>query len=155
MIEQGLHEFTTCIPTSTVCVFAYISDLFDVHYELCTVASNWKDVGLALRLHPDTLNEIEADCRDVKSCLREALAQWLKKAYNTKKFGPPSWKLLVAAVVHPAGGNNRALAEQIAGKYNGIHSLIITCVYRVHMCHHAFPPLPVNLQKASNNRLVL
>ena len=122
------------------------SDLFDVHCELLNVASQWKALGLALRLDPDTLDTVEADCRDVSSCLRKALTLWLKKAYNTKKFGPPSWKLLVAAVAHPAGGNNRALAEQIAGKYNGIHSLIITCVYRVHMCHHAFPPLPVNLQ---------
>ena len=104
----------------SICTFfTDINDLFDVHYELRSVASNWKDVGLALRLHPDSLNDIEADCRDVKSCLRETLATWLKQTYDTKRFGPPSWKLLVAAVSHPGGGNNPALAQQIAENHNG------------------------------------
>ena len=85
-------------------------------------------MGLALRLYPDTLNEIEADCRDVKSCLQEVLAKWLKKAYDTTRFGPPSWELLVAAVAHPAGGNNRALAEQIANKHNG--KCIVYCAVK-------------------------
>ena len=84
------------------------------------MASHWKDVGLALRLHPDTLNDIEADCRDVKSCLRETLATWLKQAYDTDRFGLPSWKLLVSAVSHPGGGNNPALAQQIAENHNGM-----------------------------------
>ena len=53
----------------------------------------------------------------MKSRLNEILTEWLKKAYNTTRFGLPSWKL--AAVAHPAGGNDRALAERIAGKYNG------------------------------------
>ena len=112
----------------TLYLLSDISDLFDVHYELRSVASNWKDVGLALRLDPDTLNDIEADCRDVKSCLREVLAKWLKKSYNTTRYGPPSWELLVAAVTHPAGGNNRALAEQIAEKHNG--KCIVYCAVK-------------------------
>ena len=28
-------------------------------------------------------------------------------------------RMLVAAVAHPSGGNNNALAQQIASKYNG------------------------------------
>lgn len=51
--------------------------------------------------------------------LEDVLAEWLQKAYNTTRFGDPSWELLVAAVAHPAGGSDRALAERIAGKYNG------------------------------------
>ena len=96
-----------------------IDDLFDVHCELLNAAHNWKSIGKALRLHPDLLSRIEADQPDVKSRLNEILTEWLKKAYNTTRFGLPSWKLLVAAVAHPAGGNDRALAERIAGKYNG------------------------------------
>ena len=92
------------------------------------MASRWKDVGLALRLDPDTLDTIEADCKHVTGCLREALTLWLKKAYNTKRFGPPSWKLLVAAVAHPAGGNHRALAEEIADKYKGKSTCVSTCI---------------------------
>ncbi|CAI8007272.1 hypothetical protein GBAR_LOCUS5125 [Geodia barretti] len=96
----------------------YINDLFEVHSELCNVAAEWKGLGLALRLHPGTLDTIEADCRDVQSRLREVLTQWLKKAYDTRRFGAPSWQLLVAAVAHPAGGNNPALALTIAHNHN-------------------------------------
>ena len=51
--------------------------------------------------------------------MSDVLAEWLKKAYNTVRFGDPSWKLLVEAVAHPAGGNDCAVAEKIAKKYNG------------------------------------
>jgi hypothetical protein len=95
-----------------------IHDLFDVQYELSNVAHRWNDVGLALRLNPDTLKTVEAQYRDPKSCLREVLTEWLKKSYDTNRFGQPSWRLLVRAVAHPAGGNNRALAEQIAARHN-------------------------------------
>ena len=37
-----------------------------------------------------------------------------------KQFGEPSWKLLVKAVSDQTGGNDRALAEKIAQKHQGI-----------------------------------
>ena len=74
---------------------------------------------MALRLHPDLLNRIEANTTSVESRLEKVLTEWLQKAYDTTRFGQPSWQLLVAAVAHPAGGNNHALAEQIAGRHNG------------------------------------
>ena len=83
------------------------------------MAHNWKGVGEALRLNPALLKTIQADHPDVRSRLDEVLTEWLNKAYDTYRFGLPSWKLLVAAVAHPVGGNDRALAERIAGKYNG------------------------------------
>ena len=84
------------------------------------MAHKWKALGLALRLHPDTLSRIEADRRiyGVESCLEETLSEWLKESYDSARHGQPSWQLLVPAVANPAGGNNRALAEQIARKYN-------------------------------------
>ena len=93
---------------------ADINDLFDVHYELLNVAHNWRGVGRALRLHPDLLNRIGADHR-----LEGVLTEWLKREYDTTRFGLPSWQLLVAAVAHPAGGKDHALAGQIAGRHNG------------------------------------
>ena len=45
------------------------------------------------------------------------LTQWLKRNYNVKKFGEPSWQRLVEAVGDPAGGTNPALANQIAEKH--------------------------------------
>ena len=90
------------------------------------MAHNWRGVGRALRLHPDLLNRIEADYSDVKSRLERVVTEWLKKSYDTNRFGQPSWQLLVAAVAHPAGGNNRALAEQIAGRHNGIEDIMLS-----------------------------
>ena len=99
---------------------AVIDNFIDVQRELLNVAYKWKGVGGALRLHPDLLNTIQADHpTNVKECLSAVLTEWLKKNYNTSRYGPPSWKLLVAAVANPAGGNDCALAEQIAKKFDG------------------------------------
>ena len=83
------------------------------------MADEWRNIGLALRLNPDTLNTIGTK-ENAKDCLLDVLHQWLKKTYNVKRFGEPSWKLLVKAVNDPAGGNDRALAEKIAQKHQGI-----------------------------------
>ena len=83
------------------------------------MAHNWRGVGRALRLHPDLLNRIEANTTDVESRLERVLSEWLKREYDTTRFGLPSWQLLVAAVAHPAGGKDHALAGQIARRHNG------------------------------------
>ena len=108
---------------------ADVSDLFEVYTELLNVAHNWRAVGRALRLHPDLLNRIEASTTDVERCLERVLSEWLKREYDTKRFGLPSWQLLVAAVAHPAGGKDHALAGQIAERHNGKWEamLCITC----------------------------
>ena len=98
---------------------ADINDLFDVYTELLNVAHNWRGVGRALRLHPDLLNRIEANTANVETRLEKTLSEWLNREYDTTRFGLPSWERLVAAVAHPAGGKNHALAEQIAGRHNG------------------------------------
>lgn len=60
---------------------------------------------------------IRKDNQDVSSCLCEALEIWLRKGYDLDNFPAPSWRALVEAVAHPTGGNDRALAEQIATKH--------------------------------------
>lgn len=96
-----------------------IDDHFDVKSELLGVAHKWREIGGALRLKPSLLGSIEAEKTDAISRLDEVLSQWLNKAYNFSRFGSPTWKMIVTAVAHPAGGNNHALAKQIAVKYNG------------------------------------
>ena len=88
------------------CVYTDIDDLFEVQSEVHNVAHKWKGLGKALRLRPAVLNRIEASRPDIDSRLEEALTEWLQKAYNTERFGLPSWKMLVAAnllynVYHP------------------------------------------------------
>ena len=126
-------------------MFADIDDLFEVQSALHDVAPNWRGLGEALRLRPAVLRTIEADKSDCRSRLREALTEWLQQAYNTERFGPPSWKMLVAAVAHPSGGNNNALAQQIASKYNGrcaVCECLCVCddCLHVHSLHTVAPP---------------
>ena len=112
-------------PLSLVLLCADIDDLIDVKRELLDVAHNWKGVGMALRLKPALLCRIQADHPgDATECLTEVLTEWLNKSYNVSRFGSPSWKLLVAAVADPAGGNDCALAERIAHNGN-----ILVCKY--------------------------
>ena len=116
------------IQSTCTCIYVFlhlffsadINDLFDVHYELLNVAHNWRGVGRALRLHPDLLDRIEASTADVECRLEKVLSEWLKREYDTDHFGLPSWELLVAAVGHPAGGKDHALAGQIARRHNGM-----------------------------------
>ena len=89
--------------------------------KLAPVTARWKRIGLALRLNPSELKRIKRENRDnLEDCLTEVLTLWLKKAYNTERFGEPSWELLARAMAHPAGGNNPALAEEIAKNNGGI-----------------------------------
>ena len=94
-----------------------MDDLFDVKRELQPVVARWKSIGLALRLDISQLNEIESDNKKSSDCLTRVLTLWLNKAYNTERFGEPSWKLLARAVADPVGGNNPALAEETVKKY--------------------------------------
>ena len=99
-----------------------MDDLFDVTQELQPVTARWKQFGLALRLDPDKLDVIEKDNRDSGDCLTKVLTLWLKKNYNTKRFGEPSWELLARAAGNPAGGNNSALAVKIAEIHGGVYT---------------------------------
>ena len=97
-----------------------MDDLFNVYAELIEVAHKWKRIGLALRLSWNLLEKIHCENHgDMENCLRDVLTQWLRKVYKTSVLGDPSWKLLVEAVAHRAGGNDCALADKIAKKYNG------------------------------------
>ena len=140
----GLHLlffYTTLFDYS--CVHSPdIGDLFTINSELLPVAHKWR-IGLALRLDPDRLDRIhQRNHVDVGDYLTDVLTEWLKKAYDVTRFGAPSWKLLVEAVAHRAGGNDRALAERVAGKYKGI----CICNYMSCMFHVYCPVFPAIVQ---------
>ena len=102
-----------------------IDDLFTVSSELLPVAHKWKKIGRALRLDPNLLERIrQKNHVDADDYLSDVLTEWLKKAYNVARFGDPSWKLLVEAMAHPAGGNDCALAEKIARKVEGERGMV-------------------------------
>ena len=95
-----------------------VDDLFDVQKELLSASVKWSCIGSALRLKPDILDSIETrSSNDHTACLRSVVTEWLKRNYNQKRFGEPTWKWLVSAVEDPAGGDNKALASDIAKKH--------------------------------------
>ena len=100
-----------------------LDDLFEVVSELQPVTARWKSVGLALRLSPTQLDVIEKENRSLDECLIEVLTLWLKKSYDTKRYGNPSWELLAEAVGHPAGGNDSAVARGIRERHSK-HTLL-------------------------------
>ena len=54
---------------------------------------------------------------DPTACLTSVLTEWLKKNYNVKRFGEPTWQALVKAVGDPTGGANMALARDMARRH--------------------------------------
>ena len=128
-VEGTLHVFS-----------ADISNLADILLDIHHVAPKWKSVGLLLRLHPNDLGVIEANHvkEGVESCLCVVVEKWLNRSYDTATHGLPSWKMLVTAITHPIGGNNPALAEQIATKHSGKSDdtvCVCTCIY-VYLLFH-------------------
>ena len=104
-------------------------DLFDVQSELNEAATNWRSIGIALRLKPDFLQSTETRySSDPRACLSWMLMEWLMRNYNVKKFGEPTWQQLVKAVGHPAGGANMALAREIARRHKAAGGANVTVV---------------------------
>ena len=95
-----------------------IDTLFDVKKALNTVSAKWYNIGIALRLNPNTLDGIQTSKGgDPSTCLSSMLTEWLKKNYNVEKFGEPTWQWLVDVVGDPAGGAHTALAKDIARQH--------------------------------------
>jgi len=93
-------------------------DLFDVQSELIPVTAKWRSIGTALRLKSGVLESIQgASGSDPPACLAAVVTEWLRRSYNVKRFGEPTWQRLVEAVAHPAGGANTAVARDIARKH--------------------------------------
>ena len=93
-------------------------DLFNVQSELNEVAENWRSIGIALRLKSDFLQNIEVRYSNhPRTCLTWMLMEWLMRNYNVERFGEPTWRQLVEAVGHPAGGANMTLARNIARRH--------------------------------------
>ena len=95
-------------------------DLFDVQDEVISLTGKWRSMCSALRLRAAEEDAIASKYQSNPNyCLRAVLTKWLQKGYNYKRHGPPTWRMLVKAVAHPAGGDNVALAEEIATNHQG------------------------------------
>ena len=95
-----------------------LKSLFDVESEVIDVAARWESFGRALHIPPAKLSTIKAEPGSTpESCLSNTLSEFLKKNYEWEEYGDPSWRLIVTAIAHRAGGNDEALALRIANDH--------------------------------------
>ena len=79
------------------------------------IAHKWKGFGGALRIAPPLLDEIENEPgANVHNSLKKVLSLFLKQNYDFIKHGYPTWRKIIEAIFHRAGGSNPALAMKIA-----------------------------------------
>ena len=92
-------------------------DFCDVYQELITIKARYYELGIMLGLRPGDLVAIRKG-NDIDLAFSEILLMWLRQNYDVHKHGLPTWRNLVKAVDHPAGGNNHTLAMSIADKHS-------------------------------------
>lgn len=73
--------------------------------------SKWLDLGIQLHIKDTELRDIERNCTDAGSCLKEMILTWLKTVDP-----PPSWEGLMAALEHDSVKCG-ALAESIRQRF--------------------------------------
>ena len=95
-------------------------DLFDLLKEMTSVAGSWKAIGIGLRISCGRLETIQNDnAGNSRACLSAMLTCWLQRNYNMERFGEPTWRAVVKVVADSAGGDNHALALNIAEQHPG------------------------------------
>ena len=82
-----------------------------------TIKANYYQLGIGLGLPPGELQAIRKGAQDIEQAFVEVLLAWLRCCQNIDSFGPPTWRGLVEAANSPAGGNNPALAMDIAARH--------------------------------------
>lgn len=91
-----------------------INDVGDVLDAVETLSSKWRLLSTKLRIKESTLDTIQQNNpKDVQTCLREALVEWLKLNYDYQKHGKPSWRRIVEA----ARSLDCGLSERIAATH--------------------------------------
>ncbi len=86
---------------------------------LADVLFRYYEIGTFLHLRSRILDTIKSRSTTDTIAMVDVVEEWLKGNYNTTRFGPPTWKMLVKVVANPNGGNNNYLAEKIASEHPG------------------------------------
>ena len=108
-------NYTRIYPSKSVHIAE--GDFREVYCELVSIKARYYQLGIVLGLPPGELEAIrKTQSQDMEVALIQVLLLWLRQRYNTEKYGHPTWQRLREAVDSPAGGENPALAEEIAKK---------------------------------------
>ena len=89
-------------------------DLSYIVERMGPVRAQYYQIGTLLHLNRGELNAIRRKNVDSAEAMIEIISNWLKLNYKYELHGKPSWKILVRAIANPMGGNDRALAMEIA-----------------------------------------
>ena len=103
----------------TYCIIIIGEDsLHEIFDEVLPISSKWLMFCCCLGLRASLLEAIVKDHpNSTGDCLFDGLKNWVRKNYDTEKNGLPTWRKLVEAVDNSSGGENHALALEIAEKY--------------------------------------
>ena len=88
--------------------------------EVRGVRHRWYELGVSLRIKVGDLDAVQKDKPNPEEGLMAVMKLFLRKVYNVKRFGEPTWRRLVQAVQDDSGGEDRALAERIAREHSGL-----------------------------------
>ena len=112
-----IPTFYTCCSPQFTNTSTGVKDIHAVFHAVHTITARWELIATSLGMTPDTVAAVRRKYSDLDECLQEILLHWLRRNYNTKQHGHPSWRRLCVAVADPAGGVNNALAEEIATQH--------------------------------------
>ena len=102
----------------SISLLGSIEDCFEVESEVMDIVHRWRQFGGALRIRQAKLEEIKAGSGSVpRECLTKTVQEFLNKNYDWQEHGQPSWRQVVIAVGHKAGGSDTELALQIASDH--------------------------------------
>ena len=79
--------------------------------------AQWRDIGIALGISGDKLDEIEGNNRQTTNCLSSILTTWVRQNYDTGKFKLPSWRTLCMALSQVS--DNKKFIKDLALKHGG------------------------------------
>ena len=82
------------------------------------LSGRWDSIGIMLGLSPNKLEEIDADSKTARACLRKVFDCWLKRDYDYKSHGVPTLRMLCDCIKSTIGGANPVLADEITKKYS-------------------------------------
>ena len=93
-------------------------DLAGLRTALNPIAHNWESFALQLGILHNTIKLIKRrNFHDPTDCLNDALAEWLDGNYNIERHGHQSWRKVCKETANAGGGNNRALAKELAAEH--------------------------------------
>ena len=102
----------------TLFLLADTNDFQFVWEKTSNLSKNWDSIGIMLGLSSNKLDEIEAEGKTTRACLRKVFDCWLKRDYDYKSRGVPTLRMLCNCIKSKSVGADPALADEIEKEYS-------------------------------------